>query len=166
MRTGAADLAERIRAAHQRGDTAEAERLTAELDRLDDQAKASTVPPAAARSRAGAIGSLIVTVAAATGMALAVRACVGTGEEAAVPAAAVEKCQEALRAQAAHPSTVQFLTTGLSTAVDEADRAYRVRQDFRAKSAFGLELRFDGLCIFPPGQSLEEPRVLIRESAS
>ena len=58
-------------------------------------------------------------------------------------------CRNALRATANIPQTVSFHATGY--AVDKTDGILRMRNDFSAKNAYGLELQFDGLCAFNNG---------------
>ena len=67
-----------------------------------------------------------------------------------VPYEAVQACQDRMRSQAMHPSTVKFHITGQSTDRGAPGGGYRVRLGFSAKNSFGLETRYDSLCKFAP----------------
>jgi hypothetical protein len=76
--------------------------------------------------------------------------CSKSGGGSGVPYTAVQACQDRMRSQATHPSTVNFSITGQSTDRGAPGGGYRVRLGFTAKNSFGLETRFDSLCTFAP----------------
>lgn len=159
------ELAEQIRQAYRAGDVERARQLEAELDMVasipDRPAPAIPAPPV--WRRIAALWPLAALAGLVGATVVGLNRC-STSDAPRVPAEAVAACHDAIRERANHPSTVSFDTFGLATSVDEADGSYRVRQDFRAKNAFGLELRFVGICLFQPGGKTSSPDVLITES--
>lgn len=75
--------------------------------------------------------------------------------------AQMELCRSALREQASIPQTVNFHITGFAGEKSSSDGILRMRSDFSAKNAYGLELEFDGLCVFTG----DTPEAIIRPKA-
>ena len=73
-----------------------------------------------------------------------------------------ELCRSELRAQASIPQTVSFHALGFSAGKGKTDGILRIRSDFSAKNAFGLELEFDGVCVF----NSSKPDVFVRPKAN
>lgn len=87
-------------------------------------------------------------------VALIFMSCSGSGSNkpASVPYEAIKACQERVRSEAMHPSTVKFQSTGQASDRDESGNI-RVRIGYTAKNSFGMESRMDSLCRFEPGSS-------------
>ncbi|NMX94952.1 hypothetical protein [Pseudomonas sp. WS 5086] len=66
--------------------------------------------------------------------------------------AEIMKCAELIKTSANNPSTV-VLHELVGTASDRKgpEGTSRVKMDFEAKNAFGLELKFQALCLFAKG---------------
>ncbi|HRQ63890.1 MAG TPA: zinc ribbon domain-containing protein [Xanthomonadaceae bacterium] len=107
---------------------------------------------------ANVVGGVVLVGAVALFILLLSR-CSGTTQQSTtrpsstVPNAAVQACRDRVRSNANHPSTVSFATFGQSTDAGGPGGGYRVRLDFTAKNSFGLELKFQALCVFAPGSS-------------
>jgi len=69
-----------------------------------------------------------------------------------VPYEAIKTCQEKVKSDATHPSTVVFSSSGQATDVTK-EGIYRVRLGFTAQNSFGAELKMDSLCVFEPGSA-------------
>lgn len=69
-----------------------------------------------------------------------------------VPHTAIVACQDHVKKDAMHPSSVKFSLAGQGSDITD-NGAYRVRLGFTAKNSFGMELRMDSLCMFEPGSS-------------
>ncbi|MCC5074317.1 hypothetical protein [Xanthomonas campestris] len=67
-----------------------------------------------------------------------------------VPYEAIAKCQERVRAEAAHPSTLIFSAFNQSADNGAPGGGYRVGLGFEAKNSFNLTLKFKALCKFKP----------------
>ncbi|MCL1550480.1 hypothetical protein [Xanthomonas nasturtii] len=109
------------------------------------------------------IAAAIILVVGGFGAAIFLGRSKGNDTSEQVPYEAITKCQERVRAEVAHPSTLIFSAFNQSSDNGAPGGGYRVGLGFEAKNSFNLTLKFKALCKFKPGSLVIDDFVTLED---